>query len=583
MGFFQKLLIILGLLLSVACGGGNPVQQPNPPVVPPAPVPTAPAVNPVPFFDTLLTPEQTNQRSEKYRALFTNERVLRAISFPQEGSFPAWPDDLKRTFLNMIIVYEDNQGQSLPPMNVNCSLDGQVNPCYQMRNIPRPNLELTADYARYVQMTQMAWHLYVEANHLVPWSILNYSQENLNILFDTSFTQPRLGRQFYMANLDILESYRIVTGLLRAPGDSANNLVGANALETMLNVTQFLGERLTHERGTSDNNLGPGSNIWPYRTRDNLGNLLRDNQGDFIPLNRLPTPREVLVYFDPHHDLEIHPEALVGPQYHIINGCWGASALVKELMSAINLPVIMIGDYINFGSHSGAQFAEIEGNTYFMSHSDNLYFYEWAYRLITLKDPLQGRELWGFDGFSPFREMLAGYSVFHTNRTNIQFNAITLESLGFGVEQIARLRQEFSNNFGGPSDYDLRVLAVRAISNPPPVQNLFAKCEEVPFTSRRHLPLTYLTELEAILYERALGIEILRRRNANPQNGANLSCFELFHDEMNDIYKKKTGVELRGDEDQDGFENYRDCNLYQPDQQACEGAFQRSIGIVILG
>ncbi|MBI2337384.1 MAG: hypothetical protein HYU97_11555 [Deltaproteobacteria bacterium] len=579
------------LIFSIACQSGN--QTPNSPnaavtpqptttpIVSPSPPPSPPA--PVPFFDTLLTPEQRGDRSEKYRPLFTSDRLLNAVVFFQEGPFPQWDDELKTSLLLMLIFYEENNGQGLPPFTGNCSLEGGENPCYHMRDLPRPHLNLIPEFSQYLHLTQMAWHLYVEANHLTPWSILNYSPENLSILFENSFSQPRLGAQYFMANFDITEQYKITRGSLRAPNDSHEDLLAPTALQTILNLGQFLGERLTHVRGTSDNNMGPQSPIWPYRTRNQAGALLYDAQGTPIPLPRHPTPKEILIYFDPHHDLRFHPEATVGPPYHIINGCWGGSMLTKALLSSINLPVEAVGDFFGFGGHAGVMFKEIEGNDYSLIHADDLYLYEWAYGLIRSNTLLDGEENWGIDGFSPFQELIPGYGVFQTNRSVQDFFRLTLEGLGLNPDQINLLRQELYHDFGGALDYDLRILAVRAIAARPPVQHLYMYCSEQPFLERRHLPLNFLTDAEVAAYNVALNSNLLLRRfSIFPRNNPR-SCFELFFDAMNAIYKKKTGLELRGDEDHDGFENYRDCNIYQADPEPCEEAFRRSIGIVVSG
>jgi len=582
------------LIFSMACQSGNQVPtSPGgaatpPPSIQPSPSPSPPPPSaapqsPVPFFDTLLTPEQRGGRSEKYRPLFTNDRVLNAIGLPPQGSFPQWDDESKKELLLMLIFYEEMNGQSLPPFTGNCVLDSRNNPCYVMDGIPRHHLSLIPEFARYVNLTQIAWHLYVEANHLVPWSILNYSPENLSILFDNSFSQPRLGAQYYMANFDITEQYKIIRGTLRAPIDTNEDLVGQSALGTILNSGQFLGERLTHERGVAHNNLGPSSEFWPYRARDPQGNPLYDAQDIRIPLPRHPTPKEILIYFNSHHDLQIHPEAVFGPQYHIINGCWGGSALIKALLSSVNLPVELVGDYFNFGGHSGVRFKEIEGNDYSIIHTDDLYFYEWAYGLIRSNTLLDGEENWGIDEFSPFQELIPGYSVFQTNRTIQDFFRLTLEGLGLNPDQINLLRQELYGEFGGALDYDLRILAVRAIAARPPVQHLYMYCSEQPFTERRHLPLNFLTDAEVEAYKVSLNFNLLLRRFSIFPRNNQLSCLELFFNEINAIYKSKTGLELRGDEDHDGFENYRDCNIYQADPEPCEEAFRRSIGIVVSG
>ncbi len=538
---------------------------------------------PIPYLDNFLTPQERAGWDEKYRAIFTSNQVLQSIALLENGAFPQWNDAQKDKLFDMILFYETHPNRdALPPAPADCVFDDAAHPCYQMQNLPRQNVEFTADYTRYLQLTQIAWHLYVEANRLVPWSILNYSPESLNYLFGNTFNQPGLWHQFFVTDVNIVEDYRLMRGNLREAGDRAGDLVGPTALKTILNTALFLGERLTHFKGSSNNTMGPATaNIWPYRMRDAQGNLLRDAQGNAVPLPRHPTPKEILIYRDPHKNPQ-DPQNLggvdvyssLGPQFHITNGCWGTSALLRALLSSVNIPVEMMGDYASWSGHSGVRFAEIEGNNYSIHHSDDLYLYEWIYGLLNRDNLLDGQEIWQNENFHPFedRGWLSGYSVFHTNLNRNDVIRITPAELGLTPD----LLQELYEGFSGYIDYDLRTLALRAATHPSSVQNLYTFCSENPYIDQRHIPVNYLTQWETDQFKTKLSLELLGRQIANPLTP---NCFDLFFNSLNALSKKKTGLELRGDEDRDGIENYRDCNVYGPDRQPCEGAFQKWIGI----
>ena len=102
---------------------------------------------------------------------------------------------------------------------------------------------------------------------------------------------------------------------------------------------------------------------------------MHDHSGERIPLNRLPTIREILIQRDPHHNTRIRPDDPVGPQYHIVNGCWGGSKVIHSLLTAINIPVQMEGNYHSFSGHSGLIFPDLNGETYQIIHTDNVYMY----------------------------------------------------------------------------------------------------------------------------------------------------------------------------------------------------------------
>lgn len=531
----------------------------------------------VPYFDTLLSPEQRAGRSEKYRPLFSNERLLSHIRINRFEDWSTWGDDLRRQLLEYIVHFEAVNGQSLPPFQGNCTMDPGPNACYQTSSFRVAATLLNQDYAQYVQLSHIAWNLYVEANRLVPWSILDYSDESLAILFGSEITQPVLYGWVFGLNRDSTENYKIVRGSLRADGDSQEDLVGETSTLSVLNLLQFVGERITHIRGTSSNSTGPDYAIWPYTARDAEGNTLLDANGDKIPLDREPTPREILVLSDQHRDLVRHPEDAHGPHYHIVNGCWGASQLMRALLSSINLPIELLGDYASFGGHSGMRFLEVDGEDYIMQHSDNFYYYAWAYGLLKPRNTVTGSEIWTDLLFQPLQDFMTGYSVLHNNE-------MPRDSEGFVNEHVdADHREEFGaqlpNPFSTYTDLDMRVLAVRSLSNPPSIQNLYTRCAE-PGLERRHLPTTYLTNQEEAAYRPMMDARIAADRQSR---GQNLSCFELYYQELNELYKSKTGLSLDGDEDGDGFTNNRDCNVYSPDNAPCEGAFRQSLGIRTVG
>jgi hypothetical protein len=539
------------------------------------PHPNPVAGNGIPYIDELFNIEQNRNIKEKYRSIFRSDFLLNHISlnrFEFHG-FHLWPEEKKRQLISTLFFLENNNGVSLPLFEGDCLPNiSHENSCFMLVSVPKPSILITSEeYRFYIQINHMAWSLYVEANNLVPWSLLDFPSSSLELIFYKKFSQPSLAKQFFALNFNILESFKITSGSMREPGDLQNSLVGENRFQTILNVLRFVGKRVKHVSGTSSNSMGPNHSYWPYRKRDAHGHPMHDEHGVRVPLNRLPTIKEILIQRDPHHNLRIRPNDPVGPQFHIVNGCWGGSKVIKSLLSSVNIPVEMDGDYFNFGGHSGLTFPDINGEEYKIIHTDNLYMYPWAYGLISHDQEHDAHEHWDTGGFSPFGDYLNGYSVMHSNfpgvRFRIQDNLNQEES------------EEFSEQlplYGGRMDMDLRILALRSIYSKPSIQNQYIKCVGAGHQINREFPVRYITDLELIDYEQNLDFLINQRRS---RMGFARSCFSLFYSELNDLYRNKTGLNLAGDVDGDGIQNHQDCNLYQPDANSCEDAFRKAIEI----
>ena len=539
------------------------------------PHPNPVAEDGIPYMDELFNPGENRNTKEKYRRIFSSDFLLNHLSLNrfEFNGFHLWPEEKKRQLISTLFFLESNNGTELPSFEGECTPDiDHDNPCYTLVSVPKPSILITSDeYRFFIQINHMAWSLYVEANRIVPWSLIDFDSSSLELIFYKKFSQPTLAKQFFALNFDILESHKIVTGLLRETGDHRNSLVAENRFQTILNVLRFVGKRVKHVSGTSNNSMGPSHDYWPYRKRDEHGHPMHDDHGVRIPLNRIPTIKEILIQRDPHHNLRLRPNDPVGPKYHIVNGCWGGSKVIKALLSSINVPVEMDGDYFNFGGHSGLIFPNINGEDFKIIHTDNLYMYPWSYGLIGDAREHQAQEHWELQGFSPFSAYLRGYSVMHSNFPGFRFRI----QEGLNERQIEVFTEQFPH-YGGRMDMDLRVLALRSIYSKPSIQNQYTRCMGRRYQASREFPVRYITDLELIDYEQHLDFLIHQRRI---RMGFASSCFQLFYPELNDLYKKKTGLMLAGDVDGDGIQNYQDCNLYRHDNDSCEEAFRKSVEI----
>lgn len=515
------------------------------------------AGDPVPYLEECLTEEELMGLDvEKYRTLFDSDRILNAMSTWENGSFRDWDREMRCQLAQAIDFYEDHNGYLSLPYRGSCVIDGEGERCYDVASAEAgvTYMQFHDDYTRYLTIAKMAWHLFVEANRLTPWSIFSYSDRKLALLFGSALDEPRIGRQYFTAEIDIPKTYRIVTGSYTTIGTTESmSMVGANAMSTTLNVLEFIGKTTTHFTGSSRITMGIDDDFWPYSARNEYGATLYDEEGIRVPLDRLPTTEDILIRLEPHHDNSANYNRA---KYHIVGGCWATSVLIKNMLASINIPVDLtreFGSYYGFAGHSGVIFPDIGGQDYHLIHADNLYSYGWAYGLLEPRGEIDATEMWETEGFLPFGEYLDGYGVLHDEDIPWYLSELGLDDASIRtVERELRPFIDFSMDF--------RILAARSIEHPS-IQSIYRRCASSTLASSEYLPVRYLTDEEE---RRAVFVidNIIAERRAGASTD---NCLMLFLTELSEVYSMKTNMHILGDEDRDGKMNFEDVYPYTPD------------------
>lgn len=535
----------------------------------PIPEPPEEPVEPLPYFEGLLTAEEIEIIGEKYRPIFEEPRILNAMRDSANVPYVDWARDQQRRLLDAIIFYEGNDGC--------CGLYPEGHERADLDRMPDFELEEREDVtvmnflgesAKFVMISHMAWHLFIEANAKTPWRLTDFSDGALIVLFERDHTQPRLGKQYFVVNVHPAECFAIIRGWDREAWDTSETLVRPTVRETIINVMRFIGERTVHYKGGSLISWHPTDSDWPYWMRDRHGEVIMEG-GEPVPLDRLPTPREILIERHPHRIRIGEIDWPNASRHHIVPGCWGTSKLVKSLLSSINIPVKLEGDYYRpFGGDSSLCFPDVDGHVYYVHHSDNLCMPHWMQGLLRTARRLEGRERWDDPDFSPLGAHPTGYSILHEDLLPWSSYSFNVEQLEISAEDSDRILEEFGVVFRDMAFcFDQRMLALRAMSAPLTVHLLYERWREL----EGMLPRDVLTSNERREFLRILDAELDRRRAARP--GVE-DPMEMFASELRQLYRLKTGLPWDGDQDGDGFQNYRDRHPYMVDREPDEGAWR---------
>ena len=141
--------------------------------------------NGIPFIDELLDVRENRETKEKYREIFSQDTFLNHLTLTRSAVvFILGRGVSKRVFFNSFSI-ENSNGEHIPDFSGDCTPDIDAeNPCFSLGSLPKPHMNIgNLEYRNYLQMTHIAWSLYLEANNLTPWSILNFSGESLDLLY----------------------------------------------------------------------------------------------------------------------------------------------------------------------------------------------------------------------------------------------------------------------------------------------------------------------------------------------------------------------------------------------------------------
>ncbi len=270
------------------------------------------------------------------------------------------------------IVWETADGRRQPFDQWTPQMRERIDACYRRFAAERPDRSLrafeakssggsvyfTADQAFAIYAANLAHVLYVEANHLVPWSIQSHPPAELEALLSSNSyfarIRPAENRTYppgIAANHDFQEAapdwslgeltgdplitYDFVTGRTSATHQS---MVGSTELQTLVNLTEWLRTNGWHGPMHEERITASNGQRW-----------LEDRLAGMVPEK---TPPEKM--------------------FIALDGCHSASKLMVDLARSINIPLL----------HARALDGEkADAKTHFFSRTHGGLVYGWAGRM----------------------------------------------------------------------------------------------------------------------------------------------------------------------------------------------------------
>jgi hypothetical protein len=314
------------------------------------------------------------------------ESAAGAITSHSGHSYPSWTAQQKARLDALFAAIEANQsnlGIDCPVPAQNLWTAGQTNsggnPVHTFFAI---QMFFTANQAFDTYAAHVAWTIYVEVNHLVPWSILNHPPVELAELFDARRHHTRFparsfvhasgyqnpadypthildGRDYWNATsrksaaweavCDPRVGYQFLSG---ARSTSGANMIGANQVATLKNLTWWFHNDAAHGA-----------------PQDSQTATLFTNSSFFLS-NRL----------------QARPDAFFPSQPLVIAnaGCHSAGNLFYDLAKSINIPILHVAVtmpdppgakiHIDFGRHTGLVYGwGTPASTLVLWHTDEMY------------------------------------------------------------------------------------------------------------------------------------------------------------------------------------------------------------------
>ena len=203
---------------------------------------------------------------------------------------------------------------------------------------------LSKDHAWSLFLAHVAYSLAVETGGWVPWSLTEYSQDELLELFDGSRTFRRTSG-----------GYELIHRAVPAPPDatfeflSANLMIAQDRLHTIGNLLEWSRD-LIHFLG--DFTAKNVEDHWQYRGVPPVSRVISGTRAVFYPYKKGDTSPPVVTFG--HHTA----------------GCWGTTAFLRAVLRVVNIPVKEVTGSGSTGRHSMPYFMS-EGK--YLSHSDDLY------------------------------------------------------------------------------------------------------------------------------------------------------------------------------------------------------------------
>ena len=261
----------------------------------------------------LLIPQMlTVQMNEPDLTTWLTEHPLISETIQWEDSngikaYPNWSTTQKADLLRMYQKVWNDQPLELtdPPPNIANPADDEF-----------AQTVLSKDHAWPLFLAHVAYSLAAETGEWVPWSLSEYSQEELLELFD--------GSKMFQWN-NGYGGYEPIHYGVPAPPDftfnflSTNNMIAQNRLQTIGNLLDWCRSHMVHFLGPLSTQNAEGH--WQYRGVPPVSRVISGTTAVFIPYKEGDTSP---------------PRVSFG---HHTAGCWGTTAFLRSVLQIVNIPV----------------------------------------------------------------------------------------------------------------------------------------------------------------------------------------------------------------------------------------------------
>lgn len=270
-----------------------------------------------------------------------------------EDAKKAWPEWTPEEKLSLSVEFEEtwnwffNQADPInnlnetlvyPPVNIHEKVDDDTSNAYT---------SISKEYAWELYVRWVALNLVMEAGNVLPWSVLDYDDVELQVLFDSSAIMRYRslgdytictavpGHANFIYREDNLGSSLIAPPRYTYAFLAGNNIIGSSRYETIANLLQWVSDNMVHFYGSLTN--GNAEDHWQYR---GIPPITRIIEGTTITSMNL--------------------------QGHWTAGCHGTAGFIRNVLKAVNIPVHIL----RVCGHSQVHF--LTENLY-MDHGDNPY------------------------------------------------------------------------------------------------------------------------------------------------------------------------------------------------------------------
>ena len=270
-----------------------------------------------------------------------------------EDAKKAWPEWTPEEKLSLSTAFEEawnwfynqadpvnnlNETLVYPPVNIHENVDTDTSNAYT---------SVSKEYAWELYVRWIALNLMVEIGNILPWSILDYDEVELQVLFDSSAIMRYRplddytictavpGHANFIYREDNLGSSLIAPPRYTYAFLAKNNIIGSNRYETIANLLQWVSENLVHFYWSLTNSNA--EDHWQYR--------------GIPPITRIIEGTTIIS---------------LNSSGHWTAGCHGTAGFLRNVLRAVNIPVHII----RVCGHSQAHF--LTENLY-LDHGDNPY------------------------------------------------------------------------------------------------------------------------------------------------------------------------------------------------------------------